>query len=240
MKRISKFFTLAVALFVLTAVSVTALAEYGSGAVREGQTYTTEQMLTYAIQDEYMALAEYQAIMEKFDVSRPFSNIASAEQVHISLLTPLLATYGVEVPANDAASRVTLPETLEQTYEAGVAAEKNNIAMYEAFLSQNLPDDVKAVFTQLKSASENHLRAFERNEGRTGGARMGIQVRGNGRNRMGVGGGMNRANCAGGNGGTNCGNCASRNGGASRGNCGQGCGGANSVGCANCPVAPAA
>ena len=212
MKRISKVLALAVALAILAASSLTALAEYGSGAVEGNQTYTTEQMLTYAIQDETMALAEYQAIMEKFNVTRPFSNIASAEQFHISLLTPLFAAYGVELPTNDAASRVTLPETLALTYEAGVTAEENNIKMYETFLSQNLPDDVKAVFTQLKTASENHLRAFERNEDRAGNARRGNRAGGNAR-----------------------GNGGNRMGGKSRGN-----GGANRGTCENCPITPAA
>ena len=32
-----------------------AAEEYGAAAVTEGGTYTLEQMLTYAIQDEYLA-----------------------------------------------------------------------------------------------------------------------------------------------------------------------------------------
>jgi hypothetical protein len=36
--------------------------------------------------------------------------------------------------------------------------------MYEAFLKQQeLPEDVRSVFTALKRASENHLQAFQRN-----------------------------------------------------------------------------
>lgn len=34
--------------------------------------------------------------------------------------------------------------------------------MLELFLKQDLPDDVRIVFERLKSASENHLRSFER------------------------------------------------------------------------------
>jgi hypothetical protein len=33
--------------------------------------------------------------------------------------------------------------------------------MYETFLDQNLPDDVRIVFESLMHASENHLRAFQ-------------------------------------------------------------------------------
>ncbi len=169
MKFASKMIAFAVALAVLVAVSATALAEYGSGAVTDGQTYTTEQMLVYAIQDEYMALAEYQAIVEKYGAYRPFTSLIEAEQRHIDLLKPLFATYGVALPENDAASRVTAPETLALAYEAGIKAETGNIAMYEAFLSQSVPADVQAVFTAMKAASENHLSTFERrSSGQTG------------------------------------------------------------------------
>ncbi len=47
-------------------------------------------MLTKAIQDEYMARSEYDLMMEKFDVSRPFSNITGAEEMHINALEDCL------------------------------------------------------------------------------------------------------------------------------------------------------
>ena len=50
---------------------------------------------------------------------------------------------------------------LTESYQAGVNAEVNNIAMYETFLDQNLPDNVRVVFESLMHASENHLRAFQ-------------------------------------------------------------------------------
>ena len=43
-----------------------------------------------------------------------------------------------------------------------VVDEIENIAMYERFLQQELPKDVRQVFESLKNASENHLRAFRR------------------------------------------------------------------------------
>ena len=52
---------------------------YGAAAVSEGETYTIEEMLVYAIQDEYMAEASYLAIMEAFGTVKPFTSIAKAE-----------------------------------------------------------------------------------------------------------------------------------------------------------------
>mgnify|MGYP001213391389 CR=1 FL=1 len=180
MKNASRLLAVAVALAILTMASVSALAEYGSGAVTGG-TYTTEQMLTYAIQDEYMALAEYQAIIAKFGASRPFTSLITAEQRHIDLLKPLFATYGVAVPEDDAAGRVNAPETLAEAYEVGIKAEANNIAMYNAFLGQDIPADLHAVFASLKAASENHLSTFEKkSSGQTGNGQGNRNGRGNG------------------------------------------------------------
>jgi len=124
--------------------------------------YTLEKMLTYAIEDEYLAQAEYKAIMEAYGVQKPLSNIIKAEATHIALLTPLFKEYGAVIPEKDWDSLVTVPVSLVAAYEIGVKAEENNIAMYESFLQENLPGDVREVFERLMNASEKHLAAFQR------------------------------------------------------------------------------
>ncbi|MDW7670521.1 MAG: DUF2202 domain-containing protein [Bacillota bacterium] len=155
---------LAVGLVVMSLAGAVSFAatDTGAAAALSGSAHTLEEMLTYAIEDEYLAQAEYALILDTFDVTRPFSNIIKAEGTHIRLLTPLLAAYDVEVPEKDWASLVSLPGTLAEAYKVGVEAEVINIAMYEQFLQQDLPDDVEAVFERLKAASEKHLAAFQR------------------------------------------------------------------------------
>lgn len=143
----------------LTAAS----AQYGAAAVKENQTYTLVQMLTYALEDEYLANARYTIDIEKFGNVRPFSRIADAEKRHIAIIKPLMAKYNVPVPEDRGASFVTAPESLTAAVKAGVDAESNNMRMYDIFLKQQLPDDVKLVFTLLRNAAEHHLQAFERN-----------------------------------------------------------------------------
>ncbi|NLI55294.1 MAG: DUF2202 domain-containing protein [Clostridiales bacterium] len=118
-------------------------------------------MLTYAVQDEYLARAEYALIMDEYGSIRPFTNIMKAEDTHVAALLPLFETYGIASPADESASHTASPASLTNAFEAGVNAEVNNIAMYETFLDQDLPSDVRAVFTSLMRASENHLRAFQ-------------------------------------------------------------------------------
>ena len=142
---------------------------FGAAAVEEGAAYTLEEMLNYTMQDEYLAKASYEAIQQAFGVNNPFANIMRAEITHQELLRPLFDTYGFAVPADTSADFVVLPATLQEAYETGVAVEIANIAMYEDFLSRDdLPQDVRDVFTALMNASQSHLAAFTRNAEKPG------------------------------------------------------------------------
>jgi hypothetical protein len=145
---------------------------FGSAGAAADDDLPLEEMLTYAIQDEYLARAEYEAIMEEYGSIAPFSNIIRAEESHISQLVPLFESNGLAVPADDAADYVILPASLDEAYQAGIDAEIANIAMYELFLAQELPDDVRAVFENLMAGSQSHLSAFE-NAASGGGAGSG-------------------------------------------------------------------
>lgn len=138
--------------------------DYGSTGALQATDYTLEDMLLYAIQDEYAARAEYDYILNTFDVTKPFSNIINSEETHISMLIPLFEAYGIELPEDTAEDHLITIESLEETFAIGVIAEINNIAMYNIFLeSEELPEDVYDVFVKLRDASENHLAAFEKN-----------------------------------------------------------------------------
>lgn len=140
---------------------------FGSTGASEAEDFTLEEMLTYAIQDEYLAKTEYLAIIEKFEVDRPFTNIEKSEATHITWLLPLIEKYEVKIPEIDPADYVVIPDTLKEAYKIGIDSEVNNIAMYETFLEKDLPDDVREVFVKLRDASKNHLEAFQTNYDRS-------------------------------------------------------------------------
>lgn len=172
------------ALFTLAGAAETETA-VGADAVKSGETYTLEQMLTYALQDEYLAEAQYKAIAEKYGAVRPFSSIVVAESTHIAKLTALMTANGFTVPENNAAQQVTVPDTAEDALKLGAATEEKNIAMYDNFLQQSsLTSEAKTVFETLKKASEKHLASFSRSTARTGAqqdAANGAAVNGGGR-----------------------------------------------------------
>ncbi len=135
---------------------------FGSSAAKNTDEFTLEEMLQYAIEDERLALAEYEFIMKEFNISRPFSNIIKAEQSHEKALLYLYDVYGFEVSDFDATTHVVLPDSISEIYDIGVEAEIANIAMYDKFLSYDLPDDVRRVFESLKKGSINHLNSFKK------------------------------------------------------------------------------
>lgn len=119
------------------------------------------QVLRIAVYDEFKAYEAYSKIIEKFGAVQPFVNIKEAEARHYSALIPLLEKYGVEVPVNDWAEKIEIPNTYVECCELGVASEIKNIAMYDNLLSYTQEADIRDVLYRLQAASyNNHLPAF--------------------------------------------------------------------------------
>ncbi|MCM3587302.1 rubrerythrin family protein [Mesobacillus maritimus] len=135
---------------------------YGAKGALSAASLTLPQMLTYALQDEFLAQARYTNILQTFGNIRTFAQIKEAEMRHISALLPLFERYQVPIPTDLSQSFVTTPGSVKAAYAAGVQGEIDNISMYNKFLTLNIPNDVRTVFTQVRNASLNHLAAFER------------------------------------------------------------------------------
>ena len=138
-------------------------AGYGAkGAINTTQP-TVQEMLQFAIQDEYLAKAQYSLVMDTFGKLRPFSNIVQSEDQHIALLRPLFTDRGWDVPQDESGPYLVTPQSFTEALKIGEQAEVDNIAMYEHFLNQkNIPEDLKSVFERLLAASKRHLNAFRR------------------------------------------------------------------------------
>lgn len=136
--------------------------DYGAAGALSASSLTFADMLTYAIQDEYLAQARYEDIRREFGDIQTFVRIQEAEKRHISALNTLFTRYQIPIPSDDASQYVSTPDSVKAAYAAGVQGEIENISMYEKFLLYDLPEDVRTVFTQLRNASLNHLAAFRR------------------------------------------------------------------------------
>ncbi|SFF64245.1 Rubrerythrin [Halobacillus alkaliphilus] len=136
--------------------------EYGAQGAMNAATLTVPDMLIYAIQDEHLAQARYEDVLNTFGYVRTFARIKEAELRHINALNTLFARYQVPLPEDTSQLFIVTPENIKRAYGAGVRGEIDNIAMYNKFLTYALPADIRVVFTQLRDASVNHLAAFER------------------------------------------------------------------------------
>ncbi len=166
MKKI--LFTIAtLTLVIATTLGATPNAsQWGARAAAADTNRSVEEMLRYAIEDEYLAQAEYAAIMSRYGTIRPFSNIIKAESNHIAWLKDAYSAAGLPLPRDEAAALAVAPSSLKASLEAGVGAEVDNIAMYDSFLASDLlgrPENasLKSLFTRLRDASKNHLAAFQ-------------------------------------------------------------------------------
>jgi rubrerythrin len=134
---------------------------------RVGQTTATlsdasVKALDEAIQEEYLARATYQAILDKFGQELPFVNIVRSEGQHISALSRQYTLHGLAVPADSWAGKVSAPATLKDAFTAAIQLEKGDAALYDKLLKQVTEPELTRVFTQLQSASLNmHLKSLE-------------------------------------------------------------------------------
>ena len=145
----------------VTAVTISA-NDYGARAALKEETLTLEEMLFYALQDEHLALAEYNAIMDEYNITRPYSNIARSEETHIAYVEELYNQLELPIPEVNTKEALVIPTSLEEAARLGVQAELDNIAMYSKFLDQDLPENVREIFSYLRDSSRRHLSAFER------------------------------------------------------------------------------
>lgn len=135
---------------------------YGAVGALADDDLTMEEMFTYAIQDEHLAHGEYAYVLETFGDQAPFNNIVSAEAQHIAEMTVLFERYGLAVPADESADHLKQAADIKEALENCATGEVDNIAMYNKFLEQDIPDDVRATFTALRNASEGHLQSFRK------------------------------------------------------------------------------
>ena len=150
-------------IFMLMSTALAADPGYGAKGALNTPQPTIQEMMNFAIEDEFLAKSQYTTIIDTFGKVRPFSNIVLSEERHIAYLQPLFTDRGWDIPADKSQNHVIKVKTFSEALNIGVQAETDNIAMYEYFLQQReLPSDLKTTFELLLAASKKHLQAFSK------------------------------------------------------------------------------
>lgn len=120
-------------------------------------------ILLDALDDERKAKATYSAVIEKFGEIRPFINIVGAEGRHADAIKRQLTRLGWAIPEDRWKGKVRAPTSLAAACEEAIAAEIENIALYDRLIPLVSDDAARTVLQNLQAASrEKHLPAFKR------------------------------------------------------------------------------
>jgi hypothetical protein len=145
-----------------------------SSSVPQGELDQNEMdALLYMREEEKLAHDVYLAFAAQWDLQL-FQNISSSEQTHKDAIKELIDRYALSDPLKDAAGEFTNPDlqalydeliaqgslSLSDALRVGAAIEEIDILDLEKYLAQTDNADIKQVFNNLKSGSENHLVAF--------------------------------------------------------------------------------
>lgn len=120
------------------------------------------QVLRIAVYDEFHAYETYAKVIERFGPQEPFVNIIEAERRHYEALIHLLNKYNVPVPINNWKDKIEIPNSILECCEVGVAAEIDNIKMYDNLIqySKEYPDVLDTMYRLQAASYNNHLPAF--------------------------------------------------------------------------------
>lgn len=135
----------------------------------------TVEMLTYLIEEEKLAHDVYTVLYEMYG-SKVFGNILESESTHQEKVLELLDAYGVADPRDSELGVFNDPDlqalydqliakgslSAQDAFEVGVMIEEKDIADITDQLALTSDSEIVTVLEKLRSGSENHLRAFNR------------------------------------------------------------------------------
>jgi hypothetical protein len=137
--------------------------------------------LVFMYEEEKLARDVYNIMYARWN-QPVFKNIAASEQTHMNAIRTLLVRYGLTVPQSAAGvfQDTSLQSLYDQllssgnqplvdAYKAGVTIEQKDIADLQSRLAQTTHADIRQVYSNLLSASNNHLASFTSLLGNQGG-----------------------------------------------------------------------
>lgn len=138
--------------------------------------------LVFIREEEKLARDVYDALRLLWG-SRVFTNIESSEQIHMDAIKGLLDKYGIPDPAEGRGygefANQELQElyialvargsrSLVEAYRAGILIEETDIRDLQDAIARSVHADIRTVYGNLLTGSQNHLKAFSSHLGAEG------------------------------------------------------------------------
>lgn len=142
-------------------------ARRAAGSVGAGDTSALSQevvaAMEHTLQDEYHAESIYRGVLADFGYQRPFANVVDAEVRHSDSIVRLYGNHGLAAPESQwTVGNVPHFGSVPEACAAAASAELENVALYDAHMALDLPQDVRNVFENNRAASlDRHLPAFQ-------------------------------------------------------------------------------
>lgn len=133
-----------------------------------------EEAIKEALSNEYKNRMLYEEASRRFSDAEIFKNISNAKGRHIVALEKTAQKHGIELD-EEKPSKESIKGDIRDYLEMMVAAERENIEMYDKLIPQIEDENIREVFFHLQAASyNNHLpalrehlhRAYEKRSGR--------------------------------------------------------------------------
>ncbi|QQS69914.1 DUF2202 domain-containing protein [Candidatus Saccharibacteria bacterium] len=134
-----------------------------------------DELLLYLVEEEKLAHDVYTVMYEQYGAN-VFGNILKSEQNHQGQVLTLLQARSIADPRSSERGVFRNPElqalydqlvaqgkqSTVEAYKVGVAVEEKDIADITTQLATATDNDIVATLERLRTGSENHLRAFNR------------------------------------------------------------------------------
>lgn len=135
---------------------------------------TTEDELIYLYQEEKLAKDVYSELYDIYGL-KTFYNISQSEQKHMDSVAYLLKSYNIDFEnISNVRGIYTIPElqdlydqlisqgsiSITEALKVGATIEDLDISDLDKMLIKDYDETIKRVLNNLKSGSENHMRAF--------------------------------------------------------------------------------
>lgn len=161
----------------LSMVAVMSACNANDNKVTDNKQLTQAEIegLQYMLEEEKLAHDVYLYFYEKYNLNA-FGNIMKSEQQHMKAIQNILDNYGIDKINLQENGKFINPSlqnlyneliakgtTLKQALYVGISIEELDIKDLQEYKAKTNNELLIKVYSNLISASENHLRAFNRN-----------------------------------------------------------------------------